>query len=132
MSYDKNTYSFSDITPLVRELMRRKENYHLGVLGNVLAVGVNDNYNNIDDYDLRILIYKGGVILEQMRRTNDCDSDDTIVSSIFNFDEVPENWFLERYMDYTGFVNGKTGKISPQYEKFVDVTKFKKFIPKFM
>ena len=132
MSWDKNTYSFSDITSLVRELMRRKENYHLGVLGKVSAMGVNDDYLNIDDYDLRILIYKGGVVLEQMRRANDCDANDYIVSEIFNFDEVPEKWALEKFTDYTEYVNSQTGKISPQYENFVGLDKYKKFIMEFI
>lgn len=126
MSWDKNTFMFSDITPIVRELIRKKEKYHLFNLGTVNAMGVNDTYNHIEDYNLRILIYSGGVILEQMRRTEDCDSDDCVVSESFNFDEVPDKWALERFVDYTEFTNSK------EYENFVSLDKYKTFIVEFI
>jgi len=123
MSYNKNTYSFSDITPLVRELMRRKENYHLASLGDVSAMSVNDN---IDVYTLRILIYSGGVVVEQMRKMNDCDSDDVVVSETFNFDEVPTKWPLVRVMDYYDYEKCQ------QYQNYVLLGKYKKFIEEFV
>ena len=130
MSWDKSTYQFSDITPIVRALMRRNENFYLGVLGNVMALGINDDYRNIEDYDLRVLIYRGGVVLEQMRRTHDCDSDDVICSTSFNFDEVPTRWALERYMDYASYtdLNGH----SKQYDTYVLLRKHKKFIKDYL
>lgn len=122
MSYDKNTMIFSDITPLVRELIRRKENYHLATLGTVQAKGLNDYFKAVDDIDLRILIYSGGVVLEQMRRTSDCDLDDVIVSEVFNFNELPEKFALEKIVD-----------VHPNKEmNFVYLLKFNKFIEPFL
>ena len=130
MSWDKSTYQFSDITPIVRALMRRNENFYLGVLGNVMALGINDDYRNIEDYDLRVLIYRGGVVLEQMRRTHDCDSDDVITSSCFNFDEVPEKWALERFMDFSSYADMNGNR--KQYDTYVLLGKHKKFIKDFL
>lgn len=122
MSYDKNTMIFSDITPLVRELIRRKENYHLATLGTVQAKGLNDYFKAVDDIDLRILIYSGGVVLEQMRRTSDCDLDDVIVSEVFNFNELPEKFALEKIVD-----------VYPNKEEnFVYLAKFNKFTEQFV
>lgn len=126
MSYEKNTFMFSEITPIVRTLIKLKENYYLGILGSVKGLGVNDNINGIDTYDLRILIYKGGIILEQMRRTEDCDSDDVIISETFNFDELPEKWPLERTMDCDDFCNAK------EFENYVSLKKFRKFTEQFV
>jgi hypothetical protein len=113
---------FSDITPLVRELIRRKENYHLATLGTVQAKGLNDYFKAVDDIDLRILIYSGGVVLEQMRRTSDCDLDDVIVSEVFNFNELPEKFALEKIVD-----------VYPNKEEnFVYLAKFNKFTEQFV
>jgi hypothetical protein len=122
MSYDKNTMIFSDITPLTRELIRRKENYYLSKLGTVRALGLNDYFKAVDEIDLRILIYSGGVVLEQMRRTSDCDLDDVIVSEVFNFNELPEKFALEKIVD-----------VHPNKEEnFVYLAKFNKFTEQFV
>ena len=116
----------SEITPIVRTLIKLKENYYLGILGSVKVLGVNDNINGIENYDLRILIYKGGIILEQMRRTCDCDSDDVIISETFNFDELPEKWALERTMDCEDYCTAK------EFENYVSLKKFRKFTEQFV
>lgn len=131
MSYDKNTYNFSDIVPIVRELIRNKEKYYLFTLGTVRAKGCNDDFRGIDDYNISILIYKGGVLLEQMRRTDDCDSDDCVVSESFNFDQIPDMWYLERTVDYEHFVD-YNGAIVPEFTIPVELAKYKSFVKEFV
>lgn len=126
MSWDKNTIMFSDITPIIRTLINCDEKYFLGTLGSVKGLGNNDCWNGIDDYDLRILIYKGGVILEQMRRTCDCDGDDVIVSEVFNFDEMPDKWALERNVDYYDYFECK------EFQNYISLDKFKSYINEFV
>jgi len=125
MSYPKNTIMFSDITPIVRDLIAKEEKYHLGVLGYVQAEGKNDDTYMIDSYALRILIYKGGILLEQMRRTSD-ELDDFIVSEKFNLDEMPDIWLLEKYVDVQANVN-------PEDEiNMVELYPFKKHVEEFV
>jgi hypothetical protein len=126
MSWDKNTIMFSDITPITRELIRTKEKYQLFTIGKVKAMGLNDLIHGIEEYDLRILIYKGGVVVEQVRQMLDCDVDDVIVSETFNFDELPEKWPLIRNMDCAEYVGAK------KYEDFVSLKKYKKFVEEFI
>jgi len=99
----KTTHNMSDINSLVRSLIKEKKNYHLGVLGKVEAVGIHDELN------LRILIYHGGVVLEQLRRSEDVNEEcyDAIVAQCFNFDEVPEKFPLIRVMDYYDYTDCK-------------------------
>lgn len=125
MSYPKNTIMFSDITPIVRDLIAKEEKYHLGVLGYVQAEGKNDDTYMIYSYALRILIYKGGILLEQMRRTSD-ELDDFIVSEKFNLDEMPDIWLLEKYVDAQANVN-------PEDEiNMVELYPFKKHVEEFV
>lgn len=117
---NKTTINFSDITPIIRNLINKGEKYHLGVLGKVDVVGYGD------EMDLRVLIYKGGVILEQLRKMNDWNVDDVIVSETFNFDQVPDKWALERIMDYYNYPDCK------EYQRWTSVIHFKKFIEQFV
>lgn len=126
MSYPKNTIMFSDVTPIVRDLIAKKENYHLGTLGYVQAEGRNDDTYMIDSYALRILIYKGGILLEQLRRTSDDELDDFIVSEQFNFDEMPDIWLLETYVDVQA-------NVIPEDEmNVVELYPFKKHVEEFV
>ena len=122
MSQDKNTLNMSDVNTVVRIFIQNKENYYLGILGKVESAGIHD------DIPLQILIYRGGVVLEQLRIVDDIDQecDNMIVSVVFNFDEVPIKWPLERHVDYTENLHLK------QYENYVDLDKFKKFIEMFV
>ena len=126
MSWNKNTIVFSDITPITRELIRNKENYHLFTIGKIKARGLNDLINNTEEYCLSILIYKGGIILEQARQTIDCDGDDVIVSETFNFDELPDKWPLIRNMDYHDY------DVAKKFENYVSLIKYKKFVEEFI
>jgi predicted HAD superfamily phosphohydrolase len=118
----KHTLIFSDITPLTRELVRKKEKYHLFILGKVSSLSEEDYFKSIDDYVLRILIYKGGIVLERIRRVGDSGNNDVIISETFNFDEVPDEWYLERNLG----VNGKK-----EFSHPVLLAKYKKFIEEF-
>ena len=122
MSQDKSTYNMSDINALVRSLIKGKKNYHLGVLGKVEAIGIHDELN------LHILIYSGGVVLEQLRRSEDVNEEcyDAIVAQCFNFDEVPEKFPLIRVMDYYDYTDCK------EFQNYVSTIHFKKFVEQFL
>ena len=120
MTPDKNTLNMSNVNELVRSFIQSKENYHLGILGKVEPVGIHD------EVPLQILIYRGGVVLEQLRRLNDDEENDIIVSTCFNFDEVPERWPMERYMDAYDYLNCK------EFQSVVSTFKFKKSIDMFV
>jgi len=120
MTPDKKTLNLSDVNALTRLLISRKEKYHLGVLGKVEAVGIND------DISLRILIYRGGVVLEQLRRLNDDEENDVIVSTSFNLNECPDKWPLEKVGDYYNYTDCK------EFQNYVSVIKFKQFIEPFL
>jgi hypothetical protein len=117
-----HTLIFSDITPLTRELIRSKEKYQLFTIGNIRSLSETDYFRGVDDYDLRMLIYRGGVVLERIRRVGDSGANDVIVSETFNFDEVPDEWYLERNLG----VNGKK-----EFSHPVLLAKYKKFIEEF-
>ena len=118
----KTTHNMSDINALVRSLIKGKKNYHLGVLGKVEAVGIHDELN------LHILIYSGGVVLEQLRRLNDVNEerDDVVISLDYNFDQVPDKTALIRVMDYYDYTDCK------QFQNYVSVIHFKKHIEQFL
>ena len=118
----KKTYSLSAMNDLVKTLKKEKKNHHLGFLGKVEATGI-----NVDVY-LRILVYHGGVMLEQLRRLNDVNEerDDVIISEIYNFDQVPDKHPLIRVMDYFDYTDCK------EFQDYVIVIKFKKHITQFL
>ena len=112
----------SDINSLVRSLINDKQNYHLGILGKIEAVGIHDDVN------LQILVYRGGVVLEQLRRLNDVNEEDNdvIVSLEYNFDQVPDCHPLNRFMDFYDYTDCK------EFQDYVSVIKFKKYITQFI
>ena len=120
MTPDKKTLNMSDVNILVRKLIARKENYHLGVLGKVEVIGIHD------EIDIQILIYRGGVVLEQVRKLNDDEENDVIISKCFNFDEVPVKFPLERFMDYYDYTDCK------EFQKYVSTIHFIKHIKQFI
>jgi len=113
MSYEKNTYNFSQIDSIIYTLESLKHSYTLIEIGKVKGFGCNDldiyfgDYTGgiIKYYTLRKLQFKDKIFLEQMHRTYDCDSDDTIMSHEFTLENQPEEWYLEVYDDYEGFVD---------------------------
>ena len=122
MSQDKSTYNMSDINSLVWSLINDKQNYHLGILGKIEAVRIHDDVN------LQILVYRGGVVLEQLRRLNDVNEEDNdvIVSETFNYDEVPVKFPLVRVMDYYDYTDCK------EFQNYVSTIHFKKFVEQFL
>ena len=109
MSWDKNTIVCSQINAIISTLDICKKPYTLSVLGNVQGHGLNDDliiednsgelYPGSKYYDIRKLEFEGIVILEQMQRSHDCDTDDMIISVKFDKGSEPKTWPLEIYMD---------------------------------
>ena len=104
MSWNKNTIIHSEIDPVIEILKELEASYSLSVLGTVMGHGLNDDYADPTEYDkdgdkyypIRKLECKNFVILEQIVRTTDCDTDDEIISKKFKKNKVPKNWKLER------------------------------------
>lgn len=103
MSWNKNTIVASEIDSVIRTLDDCKASYDLTTLGEVTAMGLNDDYNGINRYPVRRLEYQNTVILEQMQRTHDCDMDDCLVSCRFKKGEEPKDWKLEIFDDCEDF-----------------------------
>lgn len=99
MSWNKNTTSTSKIDAVTWVLDFLGIPYELDILGHVIGLGLNDDYENNKTYPIRRLEIKNKVILEQMVRNNDCDTDDVIVSYIFDKEDEPEDWDLEIGLD---------------------------------
>lgn len=103
MSWDKNTIITSDIDFIIRLLDRFKVRYKIKIIGEVAGLGLNDYFAGRDVYQIRKLTYCDIVVLEQMHRTHDCDSDDVLTSKEFKKKDVPKKWPLETYIE--GFDN---------------------------
>jgi hypothetical protein len=95
MSWDKNTRNCSEVDKTIELLKELKIPYKLKVLGTVTGYGLNDDYAESDKHEIRRLEYKEKVILEQMRRSDDCDEEDIIISKKFNKKKVPKKWKIE-------------------------------------
>ena len=52
-----------------------------------------------EDYPIRKLEYGNFVLLEQMTKTTDCDTDDFITCTHFHKDSVPEKWEIKVVID---------------------------------
>lgn len=103
MSWNKNTTNLSKLDIIASTLDSAGIKYELKELGQVKAMGLNDEYLEIENYKLRSLIYKGisgvqKIIAEQMQRTDDCDSDDFIISIGFN-GKLPDDFKIEINLD---------------------------------
>lgn len=97
MSWNKNTVVMSDIDSTIKVLEKLGEKYTLTEIGKAKGMGLNDDIesDDIKFYPIRKLTYRDVIILEQMRRHPDCDSDDCIVSHEFKLSEVPQNWEID-------------------------------------
>ena len=106
MSWNKNTYVCSEIDTVIRMLKELDEPYTLTYLGDVRAMGLNDDYGPEpkEFYSIRKLEYRDKIILERMERSCDCDMDDTLVSYTYNRGEEPAEWPLEIYTDEEDFI----------------------------
>lgn len=103
MSWDKNTINLSNLVGYIELLKELEIPFTIEARGSVKGMGLNDN----DEWDeknkcpkmkyylLSKLSVGNLVFIEQMQRTNDCDSDDYIILLKFNKDEVPDNIPLE-------------------------------------
>jgi len=96
MSWDKNTIRASEIDTTMKVLTELKVEHSIETIGEVTGYGLNDNYAKTDKHLIRKLTYKNFVVLEQMRREKDCDSNDVIISKKFNKNKVPKNWKIEK------------------------------------
>ena len=95
MSWDKNTIITSSVDSIIETLSNLNTPYCLEEIGKVRGYGLNDDYNGVDFYPLRKLEYGDFVVLEQIIRTTDCDTDDTIISKSFPKDKIPKRWKKE-------------------------------------
>ena len=93
MGWNKNTVNQSRINSIVDTLIKLNITYTLKEMGSVFGHGLNDN--DSEPHSIRRLEYSDYVVLEQMYRTNDCDTDNVISSHEFKKDKEPKNWKLE-------------------------------------
>jgi len=117
MSWNKNTLNFSQIDTIIEVLITLKEKYTLISIGRVKAFGLNDSILGLYSHCLRKLTYKNQIIIEQMQRTSDCDSDDLIVSLQFTKEKLPKRIPLEIYLDMNvDELNSHTDKYFTKYK----------------
>jgi hypothetical protein len=91
MSWDKNTYDMSTIRDIIVLLDALQINYKLTKIKNVSGRGNNDNLDN--SYTLQKLEVNNIIYIDQMIRTTDCDTDDTIITHKFlKKTGVPKNF----------------------------------------
>lgn len=91
MSYDKQTLNESGINTATVILDLYGIQYTKVPLGTVGLLGA---YDEAETYTLQMLVCDKFVMLERMIRTQDCDTDDVIVSKQFDPDKIPESWHL--------------------------------------
>ena len=95
MSWNKNTMNISELPATIKVLEEMNIPYTKTVIGTVVGLGLNDDYSESREYVLHKLEYKDVVILEQMVRTTDCDTDDWVQSARFKKGEEPKDWKIE-------------------------------------
>lgn len=93
MSWNKQTINLSKIDFTIDLLDDLRIVYNLEVLGEVRGGGMNDSGN----YKIRKLSFQDTVMIEQMTRSEDCDSDDYLESFKFEKGKEPKRWKLEKY-----------------------------------
>lgn len=135
MSWDKTTINASYIDIKRDELIKKNEQFLLINLANLMNMG--NNYlidkNEIfyaEFIPMNMLICKDGVYIDKFNRTYDCDSDDAIETLFFDFDEVPDEIYLEEYFDFEHFCDSFT-KNTPQFDALVDLREYKKLFKQF-
>ena len=99
MSYNKNTVNCSDIDTIIETLKELNVKYILKDIGKVTGYGLNDDYAKTDKHKIRKLTYEDFVVLEKIKRTTDCDTDDLIVSKKFHKNKVPKKWEIEETIE---------------------------------
>lgn len=132
MSWDKTTINASYIDMKRNELIKKSEQFLLINLSNLMNMG-NQYLSEFEDVDLipmNMLICKDGVYIDKFNRTYDCDSDDAIETLFFDFDEVPDEIYLEEYFDFEHFCDSFT-KNTPQFDTLVDLREYKKLFKQF-
>ncbi len=107
MSWDKNTYIISEIDTVIKLWKDLRLDYKLKTIAEVIAMGINDSFEDRLTYPLRILLTSKKIFVEQMQRTYDCDSDDCVRSVALDMNDLPEKFPLEVYSDYQNFVDMK-------------------------
>ena len=94
MSWDKNTINMSIISDLIVLLVALKMKYKVTEIQRLPGRGNNDGPE--DSYILKKLEVNNMIYIDQMLRTSDCDTDDTIITHRFNKKSgVPKNFKAE-------------------------------------
>lgn len=109
MSWDKQTIVLSFVNATIATLKDLNILYTLTELGQVQGNGRNDDDLGKDAegdpipigrcYPIRKLEYGDVVILEQMQRTHDCDTDDVILAFKFEKGKEPKDWPIDITID---------------------------------
>jgi hypothetical protein len=87
----KTTIILSDLDSRIEQLIKNDIPYTVRILGKVAIY----EFGMPTYYTLRRLAYKDKVILEQIERSNSCDSTGIITSIKFIDDYEPKKWHLE-------------------------------------
>lgn len=94
MSWNKNTINLSTLAAVKEVLDDLNQFYIFTVEGEVKGLGLNDSGDK--KYQICRLEYGDYVVLEQMLRSDDCDSNNMLVSYKFKKDKVPKRWKIEK------------------------------------
>jgi len=91
MSWDKNTINMSIINQIIGLLESLKTPYKVKTLKKIEGSGLNDGLDTF--YELKKLEVKDFIYIDQMIKTTDCDTDDTIITHQFSKKEgIPKNF----------------------------------------
>jgi hypothetical protein len=105
MSWDKNTVNLSKLDEVANILNILEIPYTISVIETVDGWGFNDQQYDENGpvghskHNIRRLASEKIVVLECIRRLNDCDADDTILSYTYKAGEEPKDWMIEDTMD---------------------------------
>jgi len=90
--YNKNTVKLSRVDDIIKVLNKTRQDYSLTILGKIISKGLNDNGK---EHEMRRLEYGSVIVMEQIIKTKDKDSNDMIVSVEFDRGVEPKEWKLE-------------------------------------
>jgi len=85
MSWDKNTINMSTIDDIIQVLKDTKTSFKVTTVKEVRGYDLNDTL-----YKLQKLEYANKILIDQMIRTTDCDTNDVIITRKFKKGKVPK------------------------------------------
>lgn len=95
MSWNKCTIN-SELDQIIEILLKFDIPYNYDILGYVKGYGLNDDCEGIDyEYSIRKISTSKVILIEQMQRTCDCDTDDIIKLFWFKPEDEPKEWKTE-------------------------------------